>query len=137
MAADLDLVQLGSYQNVPTDHQRNAGGFLLYNGMHHDRRVIVLASDIGSAVPSQDMRIYVQTGDFYRLVLSIPTAEHRGFHCMAAGDMLKVSWTKSYKKTGSSSEAPQFFMTIDIGELLAIVPASNNPPQPPARKMAD
>lgn len=96
-------------------------GFLLYSGKHQNCQIIALAADIGSGVPSEDLRIYVETDGRYRRMLEVPILTRRGFRCTWDADTLKVFLTKRYEDATQPfqnvhEKVP--FITIDIQGLV-------------------
>lgn len=92
--ASADL-KLGDSVDLPIDGGL-AKGFVQYKGEHHGVTFCVLSADIGSAIPSEDFRLYVGTGHSYRLLLSLPMMNGKGFRCACDEDILKVYLTRNY-----------------------------------------
>jgi len=113
-AADDITPRLDSYQTVSVGSSRKEGGFLQYIGHHGAHEIIVLSHDTGSAVPTEDLRIYMREGTEYRLLMQIPMLLYHGFRCSASGNMLSIVLVKTYSKTDDGKKC----ITIDLDSLV-------------------
>jgi len=112
---DISSAQLHTYQQVQTYGTNTTGGFLLYFGKHVSTQVVVLVADFGSASPSEDLRVFVQTKAGYECILSIPMLMGYGFICNAEGDVLKIFLSKDLGRS-RSGEKP--LATVDLAALI-------------------
>jgi hypothetical protein len=115
-ASELASARLHSYQTISLGGERKASGFLQYVGQHRGREVVALSADIGSAIPTEDLRLYVRDGDRYRLLIEIPMLHHHGFRCTASGDILRIYLTRSYGS--ASKEEEKSCITLDLDALV-------------------
>jgi hypothetical protein len=93
-----ESLQVGSYVHLSGD-ERNPGGFLRYTGEHGGVRFCALSADIGSAIPSQDLRLYAEVTGRYQLVLSLPMLNLHGYRCTVEADTLNVYLTRTGDET--------------------------------------
>ena len=71
-------------------------GFIKYIGDFGGYEVIALSSDKGSALPSEDLRIYLKKGDEYHKAVSLPLLKGKGYICVRHKDSLQIFTTTSY-----------------------------------------
>ena len=71
-------------------------GFIKYIGDFGGYEVIALSSDIGSAFPSENLRIYLKKGDEYHKAISLPFLKGKGYICVRHKDSLQIFTTTSY-----------------------------------------
>jgi len=124
--------------NVPVDLKINtfvelpggvkaASGFLKYTGAHNGITVCALSMDIGSAVPSEDFRLYAKIGDNYRLMLAVPMLLRKGFRCTCEADTLTVYLTREYEKD-NATETNNPVLFINLRRLIEGYAEPSNPP---------
>jgi len=99
------------------DYVKLAGtqGFLKYNGEHSGVRVCALSTDIGSAVPSEDFRLYVCDTNNCHLVQSLPLLRYKGYRCVAYGDTLSVYEVSKYTEIPNTNSTP--VAVFDLSQL--------------------
>lgn len=89
-------------------------GFLKYEGKHFNEKLIILSHDIGSAIPTQELRIYKSSDNIkYTEIFNIPFQKHRGFLCKTKNDKLEIYILDNFKV-----DDPKLFITIDLKLLL-------------------
>ncbi len=106
------VLRVGEYVKLP-----GAEGFLKYSGEHSGVMVCGLSSDIGSAVPSEDFRLYAKHRNTYRLVLSLPMLTRKGYSCIVRGDSLNVYVTSSYQHNPSTRDGNPV-VVIDLQQIV-------------------
>jgi hypothetical protein len=123
--ATADLPAVGSVSSVKTDVGTEESGLVLYRANLSGHSVIALATDTGSARPTQDFRLYFQVLGGYHLALSIPSMTGRAFRCEEAEGVLRVFLVTKYEPTEKPSPPPktaltyeQPFLIIDLPELI-------------------
>ncbi len=125
-------MRLNSYVELP---DQSASGFLKFTGQCQSTTFYALSKDIGSAVPSEDLRLYAQTGDNFRLIFSLPMTHRKGFRCQRDSDTLTVYVIDNYKdlvKTGTG----RHLLSIDLAALLETVsPSERLNPTPGSQQM--
>jgi hypothetical protein len=89
------------------DHVRvgQSAGFLKYRGAHSGVTVYALSLDIGSAMPSEDFRLYVKDERSSGAVFSLGMRSREGYRCVVDGDTLRVFVTKGLSRE-DVSQAP-------------------------------
>jgi hypothetical protein len=103
--------RIGDYVELP-----GAQGFLQYSGEHSGVKVYALSADIGSAVPSGDLRLYTRQGNDFRLVFSLPMLSRKGYHCIRKGDTLCVHVVSKYGESPDTNSTP--LLVIDLPQLV-------------------
>ena len=92
-------------------------GFVKYSGDFGGYEVIALSLDIGSAVPSEDLRIYLKKGNEYHKVISLPLLSGKGYICLRDKDRLKIfTITRFEQKQPQKGEKP--VLVVDLKELI-------------------
>jgi hypothetical protein len=102
-------LRIGAYVKFP-----DAEGFLKYTGQHLGLTFYALSDDIGSAVPSEDFRLYARNGDSYRLLLSLPRLQRKGYRCVGEGDTLRVYVTGMYDPATQDGDP---VLVVDLSRL--------------------
>ena len=100
-------------------------GFVKYLGEHDGVTFCAVSTDIGSAVPSQDFRLFAGVGSSYRLVLSLPMTQCRGYRCTCVGDQLKVFVTTTLDENNDPNWQPNdrdAVLSINLVKLLQAYP---------------
>jgi len=119
-------LKVGRYVRLSGEGQQ---GFLRYMGQHQGVLFCALSSDYGSAIPSQDFRIYAQLKGVYRLVQSLPMLDHKGYRCVSDADTLRVYQTQTYKED-VAVDPKDLVLTINLAitaiqeKLRSVVPPS-------------
>ena len=92
-------------------------GFVKYIGNLGDYEVIALSANIGSATPTEDLRIYLKKGDMYHKVASFPMRERKGYICFRHKDSLQIFTTTSYgQKQPQKGVKPE--ATVNLKQLI-------------------
>lgn len=112
---------IGDYVELP-----GAQGFLQYRGEHSGVEVYALSADIGSAVPSGDLRLYTRQGNDFRPVFSLPMLSRKGYHCVRKGDTLCVHVVSKYGETPATNSTP--LVIIDLKQIVKTYAESSVPP---------
>jgi len=109
-------LKVGQYISLPSD-QQGAGGFLQYTGQHAGITFCALSLDIGSAMPSEDLRLYAQVDGKYSLVLSLPMLTRKGYRCTREADTLNVYLTRTYKED-KAEQNRDLLLTLNLPQLV-------------------
>lgn len=109
-------LKIGTFVELPTG-DKPATGFLKYVGQHKGVTFCALSADIGSAVPSEDFRLYTKTGDKYRLILSLPMLDRKGYKCVSEADILKVYLTRKYEDN-KALETKNIVLSINLEKFI-------------------
>lgn len=105
--------KIGDMLKIETDKGIRAG-FLKYEGKHFNENLVILSHDVGSAVPSADLRLYKSNDNLkYKEIFNIPLQKHRGFLCKINAEKLEIYVVDNFK-----NESPKLFMQIDLKLLL-------------------
>lgn len=123
-----ESLQVGSYVHLSGD-ERNPGGFLRYTGEHGGVRFCALSADIGSAIPSQDLRLYAEVSGGFLPVLSLPMLNGQGYRCTAEADRLNVYLTRAWDET-MPPKAEDLILTINLRQLVLAHTGRSRPPAP-------
>ena len=108
-----DEHKIGALLKIETDKGQKSG-FLKYEGKHFNKNLVILSQDIGSAVPTADLRLYkANDNQKYTEIFNIPFQEYRGFLCKVIVEKLEIFIVDNYK-----AENPKLFMSIDLKLLL-------------------
>jgi hypothetical protein len=113
-------ISAGEFTEVSLDKNYKEKGFLKYKGVHNNHTVIALSDDIGSGVPSEDLRIYISINkNYYKRILHIPLLSYKGFKCIAKEDIIEIYLTETYDHdVRNIDKASKVFLTLDISELI-------------------
>ena len=101
------VLPMGAYVKLP-----GAQGFQQYTGEYAGVRLCALSSDIGSAVPSQDFRLYSCSTNACHLLRSLPMLTGQGYRCTLQGDTLSVYVVSKYDEIPTNNSTP--VMVIDL-----------------------
>ncbi len=121
--------RVGTYVNLPGNEQ----GFLQYKGKHNGIVFYALSTDIGSAVPSGDLRLYAKIDGTYRKILSLPMLSYKGYCCTCEADTLKVYLTRTYERVEKPNDK-DLLLTINLANFVEAFTkqkkVSNSSPKP-------
>ena len=79
--------------------QKTESGFKKYEGKYQNSKVLILSNDIGSAFPTEDLRVFVSNEkNEFELVLTIPYQKQKRFECNRVKDKIKVFTTEANSK---------------------------------------
>jgi len=93
-------------------------GFLRYAGLHSGIEVYALSEDFGSAVPSQDFRLYIKQGDAYRNIISLPMLLRKGYRCVVQKDRMSVYVTQTLAEARRSVHEESPLIVIDLKKII-------------------
>ena len=110
-------IKVGNYISL---EDSGIQGFVQYIDQMEGYELIALSTDIGSAVPSNDHRLYVKLNDRYKKVLSIPLLSRKGFLCIKQNDTLQVFVITSYNTKQPPEDATPV-LEINLKQLLRMV----------------
>jgi hypothetical protein len=110
-------MRLNSHIELP---DKSASGFLKFTGQCRTNTFYALSVNVGSAIPSEDFRLYLQTGGGYRLVFSVPLIPRRGFRCERESDTLSVYVVESFKDLDQPGTG-QLLLALNLAAFLDAV----------------
>lgn len=92
-------VKVGGY----VTSSKVVSGFLKYKGVHSGVTIVSLSLDVGSSMPSEDLRFYVYVNsNLSGPILSLPRRGLKGYRCAVEGDILKIFATKGLSRVDVS-----------------------------------
>lgn len=80
-------------------------------------QIIALSTDIGSAVPSADLRLYIKREDEYEKMISLPMLKRKGYVCEKQNGLLRIFAVDSYEITKPGKQ-DRPVLSIDLDELI-------------------
>ncbi len=107
----LDDAKLGDHVTIG-----HAAGFLKYRGIHSGVMVYALSLDIGSAMPSEDFRLYAKDERYSGAIFSLGMRSREGYRCVVEGDTLRIFVTKGLSRE-AVSKVP--IAIIDLKQLIS------------------
>lgn len=94
----------------------NAVGFLKYIGIHSGVAIYALSNDIGSAMPSEDFRLYAKDERSSGSIFSLGMRNREGYRCVVEGDTLRLFVTNGLSRE-EVSKVP--IAVIDLKQLIS------------------
>jgi hypothetical protein len=122
----LDEAKLGDYMRLG-----QAAGFLKYRGVHSGVTVYALSLDIGSAMPSEDFRLYVKDELSSGAIFSLGMRSREGYRCVVDGDTLRLFVTKGLSRE-DVSKVP--IALVDLKQLISEYVEQAGTGQPATRR---
>lgn len=112
----------------------NAAGFLKYRGVHSGVTIYALSADVGSAMPSEDFRLYAKDERSSGPLFSLGLRSREGYRCVVDGDTLRLFVTQGLSRE-EVSKVP--IVVIDLKQLISDhakqEPEGGAKPQPEAK----
>jgi len=112
----------------------HAAGFLKYRGVHSGVTVYALSLDIGSAMPSEDFRLYAKDERSSGAIFSLGMRSREGYRCVVEGDTLRLFVTKGLSRE-EVSKVP--IAVIDLKQLISEYVEQAGTGQPASRPESD
>ena len=110
-------IQMGTHVSLG---QSDASGFVRFIDQIDGYEVVALSLDVGSAVPSADLRLYVKLNNEYKKIVSLPLLTQKGYLCIRNNDSLQIFTTTSCEeKQPPIDQKP--VMSIDLKQIVEMV----------------